>query len=316
MKLLIVENIINPFRTLIKVVSEVLQGNWGKAFDELSKGIKRQFNNIEDYQKGYADEVQAQAERATKKQKLELEKQLLHEKEYNEAKYGSDWKYTKDGIELYRKYFAAKLALYDKDSEEYRQALLEQISFERELKEHQEGKSGKSRSGSTGKSKVEIQREIEDATIAAMEDGFAKQWKLLRTQQRRELLDAENNAKLQNALLAKHQKEQQDLINELYEELLNNPDTKDAFVEAIAKALDVKKEDILDYELMIYNTDKPCFVGLEDDFVSSPRLDNLTSTQALIEGITSEQRTRGINMMIVFDHEEVGSRSKQGRQQI
>lgn len=88
--------------------------------------------------------------------------------------------------------------------------------------------------------------------------------------------------------------------------------TKDAFVEAIAKALDVKKEDILDYELMIYNTDKPCFVGLEDEFVSSPRLDNLTSTQALIEGITSEQRTRGINMMIVFDHEEVGSRSKQG----
>ena len=88
--------------------------------------------------------------------------------------------------------------------------------------------------------------------------------------------------------------------------------TKDAFVEAIAKSLDVKKEDILDYELMLYNTDKPSFVGLEDEFVSSPRLDNLTSTQALIEGITGEQRTRGINMMIVFDHEEVGSRSKQG----
>lgn len=88
--------------------------------------------------------------------------------------------------------------------------------------------------------------------------------------------------------------------------------TKDAFVEAIAKALDVKKEDILDYELMIYNTDKPSFVGLEDEFVSSPRLDNLTSTQALVEGIIGEQRTRGINMMIVFDHEEVGSRSKQG----
>lgn len=88
--------------------------------------------------------------------------------------------------------------------------------------------------------------------------------------------------------------------------------TKNAFVEAIAKVLEVKKEDILDYELMIYNTDKPSIVGLEDEFVSSPRLDNLTSTQALVEGITGEQRTRGINMMIVFDHEEVGSRSKQG----
>ena len=207
----IVENIINPFRTLIKVVSEVLQGNWGKAFDELSKGIKRQFNNIEDYQKGYADEVQAQAERATKKQKIELEKQLLHQKEYNEAKEGSDWKYTKDGIELYRKYFANKLSMYAKDSEEYRQALLEQISFERELKEHQEGKSGKS--------KVEIQREIEDATIAAMKDGFDKRMAELKSQQKRELEDAGNNAKLKEALLKKHQKEENDLIKEHTDEV-------------------------------------------------------------------------------------------------
>ena len=88
--------------------------------------------------------------------------------------------------------------------------------------------------------------------------------------------------------------------------------TKEAFTEAIAVALEVKKDDILDYELMIYNTDTPCFVGLKDEFVSAPRLDNLTSTQAIVEGITGNQRKSGINMMIVFDHEEVGSRSKQG----
>lgn len=215
----ITDFLINPLRTLTKTISKVLQGDWKGAFEEIGKGVKEQFDVIKDYQKGYNDEVKRQSDNAVKQNKINLEKQLLHEKEFNEAKYGSDWKYTKDGIELYRKYFAAKLALYDKDSEEYRQALLEQISFERELKEHQEGKSGKSGGGSTSKSKVEIQREIEDATIAAMEDGFAKQWKLLRTQQRREIQDAENNAKLQNALLAKHQKEQQDLIKEHSEEV-------------------------------------------------------------------------------------------------
>lgn len=88
--------------------------------------------------------------------------------------------------------------------------------------------------------------------------------------------------------------------------------TKDAFLEAIAEALDVTKDDILDYELTIYNTDKASYVGLKDEFVSAPRLDNLTSTQALVEGITASQRARGLNMMIVFDHEEIGSRSKQG----
>lgn len=220
----ITDFLINPLRTLTKTISKVLQGDWKGAFEEIGKGVKEQFDVIKDYQKGYNDEVKRQSDNAVKQNKINLEKQLLHEKEFNEAKYGSDWKYTKDGIELYRKYFAAKLALYDKDSEEYRQALLEQISFERELKEHQEGKKngGGSGGGSTGKSKVEIQREIEDATIAAMEDGFAKQWKLLRTQQRREIQDAENNAKLQNALLAKHQREQQDLINEHLGEVRKN----------------------------------------------------------------------------------------------
>jgi aspartyl aminopeptidase len=88
--------------------------------------------------------------------------------------------------------------------------------------------------------------------------------------------------------------------------------TKDAFMKTIAEHLQTNMEDILDYELTIYNTDKPCFVGLQEEFVSAPRLDNLTSTQIVLDGITSATRGAGINMMIVFDHEEVGSRSKQG----
>ena len=88
--------------------------------------------------------------------------------------------------------------------------------------------------------------------------------------------------------------------------------TKDSFMQAIAKELGAELSDILDYELTIYPTDKPAFVGLHEEFVSSPRLDNITSTQALIEGITAANRKAGINMMCVFDHEEIGSRSKQG----
>lgn len=88
--------------------------------------------------------------------------------------------------------------------------------------------------------------------------------------------------------------------------------TKDAFLTCIAETLNVKKEDILDYGLTIYNTDKGSLLGLKDEFLSAPRLDNLTSTQALVEGITEGLRKKGLNMMIVFDHEEVGSRSKQG----
>lgn len=87
---------------------------------------------------------------------------------------------------------------------------------------------------------------------------------------------------------------------------------KDALITYIADALGVDKADILDYELTIYNTDQAAYVGIQDEFVCAPRLDNLSSTQALIEGITQGNRKTGLNMMAVFDHEEVGSRSKQG----
>lgn len=88
--------------------------------------------------------------------------------------------------------------------------------------------------------------------------------------------------------------------------------TQGAFLSYLAKELGVEKEAILDYELMVYNTDKPSIVGLFDEFISAPRLDNLCSTQALIEGIAEGNRDSGLNMIIVFDHEEIGSKTKQG----
>lgn len=289
--------LINPLRTLVKIFANITEGNWKGAFDELKKGFKEQFNVIEDYQKGYADEVENQAERATKKQKLELEKQLLHEKEFNEAKYGSDWKYTKDGIELYRKYFAAKLALYDKDSEEYRQALLEQISFERELKEHQEKEKNGGKSGG-GKTKLEIQREIEDATIAAMKDGFDKRMAELKSQQKRELEDAGNNAKLKEALLNKHQKEIEDLYKSYYDELANiTKENEENITDYILANQKVRSENILseleyqlqrEIELIQYYADEKFQItrqspdsGLQLDTIKTPELSNIDFTEDL-----------------------------------
>lgn len=84
------------------------------------------------------------------------------------------------------------------------------------------------------------------------------------------------------------------------------------FLELLAEELKVKKEDILDYELTVYNAEQPAFVGAKEEFVSSPRLDNITSVYALLRGITEKQRKQGINLVALFDHEEIGSRTKQG----
>lgn len=199
--------LINPFRTLVKVIANILDGNWKGAFQELGKGVKEQFNIIEDYQKGYADEVKAQAERATKKQKLELDKQLLNDIKYNEAKYGSDWKYTQKGLELYRKYYANKLSMYKKDSDEYKEALLEQLNFEREVLEF----------GSTqSNNKVQIQRDIEDKLLSVLEDGNTKRMKELQLQRKRELEEAKERKK-QGELSLKEYKEMESAINAEYD---------------------------------------------------------------------------------------------------
>ncbi|MCI8483905.1 MAG: M18 family aminopeptidase [Lachnospiraceae bacterium] len=80
----------------------------------------------------------------------------------------------------------------------------------------------------------------------------------------------------------------------------------------LAKELQVEPEDILDFELWVYCTEKPQYFGLQEEFILSPRLDNLTSVQALLTGLINSSCKEGLNLIALFDHEEIGSRTKQG----
>ena len=82
----------------------------------------------------------------------------------------------------------------------------------------------------------------------------------------------------------------------------------------LAEEIGCEPKDILSYELTVYNTDSVETVGFDAEFISAPRLDNLTSCYACLQGILSakNQQATGIRMAFLFDHEEVGSRTKQG----
>lgn len=87
----------------------------------------------------------------------------------------------------------------------------------------------------------------------------------------------------------------------------------DYFTAYLANELGVEKEEILDFDLYFYNMDEPEIIGLENEFISSPRIDNLASCAALVDGIIStDNREDGVNMIMLYDNEEIGSRSKQG----
>ncbi len=71
--------------------------------------------------------------------------------------------------------------------------------------------------------------------------------------------------------------------------------------------------DILDYELFLYDTQAPALIGLEQEFISSARLDNLLSCYIGLMSLlaASDQQTC---LLICSDHEEVGSQSYCGAQ--
>lgn len=94
--------------------------------------------------------------------------------------------------------------------------------------------------------------------------------------------------------------------------LLGEEADADYFMTFLAKELSVAKEDILDFELTVYCKEEPEFIGLNDELISAPRLDNQNSCCALVSAIIDAERNDGINMIALFDHEEIGSRSKQG----
>lgn len=89
-------------------------------------------------------------------------------------------------------------------------------------------------------------------------------------------------------------------------------DKNNCFLDLLADQIQEKPENILDYELYVYNQESGTLLGMRDEFFSSPRLDNLTSVYAALEGIADGFRSDGLNMIALFDNEEIGSFTKQG----
>lgn len=94
--------------------------------------------------------------------------------------------------------------------------------------------------------------------------------------------------------------------------LLQEESTTDYFLTFLAEELSVNKEDILDFELNTYIMENPEYVGIKDTMLSAPRLDNQTSVCALVSAIMETKRENGVNLIALFDHEEIGNTSKQG----
>lgn len=89
-------------------------------------------------------------------------------------------------------------------------------------------------------------------------------------------------------------------------------ETDNMLVNLVANELGVKADDILDFDLLLYDTTPACTFGLNNEFISSGRLDDLSMAHAAVTAITEKTDDMSTCVVAIFDNEETGSGTKQG----
>ncbi len=95
------------------------------------------------------------------------------------------------------------------------------------------------------------------------------------------------------------------IINEQFEE-------KGFLQKLIAENLNINEDKILDFDLYLYDRQPGCFVGLNDEFFSVGRIDNLGMAYPSLDALANSTASEFVQMAAVFDNEEVGSETAQG----
>ncbi len=80
----------------------------------------------------------------------------------------------------------------------------------------------------------------------------------------------------------------------------------------ICGELNIKQENILDFDLYLADATPACTLGVHDEFLSSGRLDDLSMCFAGLEAMINTETTDMTKVLAIFDNEETGSQTKQG----
>ncbi len=105
---------------------------------------------------------------------------------------------------------------------------------------------------------------------------------------------------------------------QLYPLLFQSVDNEISFEDILSKQLqdeypDLAIDRVLDYDLFCYDTQKPAFVGLNNDFIAASRLDNLVSCFVSMQALL-QKKNKGNCLFLCSNHEEIGSASVAGAQ--
>ena len=95
--------------------------------------------------------------------------------------------------------------------------------------------------------------------------------------------------------------------------LINDKFEKDNYlVKTIAEELNVDANDILGFDLGLYEIEKGAIIGLNEEFISAGRLDDMWMVYTGIQALIQSKSNKSTKVMICIDNEEIGSLTPQG----
>lgn len=95
--------------------------------------------------------------------------------------------------------------------------------------------------------------------------------------------------------------------------MMNEGDDAEAQLrKLLADAVQGDAADLLSWELSVYDVQKGCLWGANQEFIADSQLDNLASTHAALTALIATEQPAATCVAAFFDHEEVGSESATG----
>lgn len=116
------------------------------------------------------------------------------------------------------------------------------------------------------------------------------------------------NRDVNSGVEIKVQKEMQPLVTQL----VNDQVKELLMLKLIAKELQVDPKEILDTDLYLYCCEEGFTLGADNEFISCPRIDDLSMVYAGLKALIDAKPNDGINVCAFLDNEEIGSMTKQG----
>jgi aspartyl aminopeptidase len=102
------------------------------------------------------------------------------------------------------------------------------------------------------------------------------------------------------------------ILGQLGEGACETKDAEALLRKLLADGVQANAADLLSWELAVYDVQKGCLWGANEEFIASRQLDNLASCYAALTALIATEQPAATCVTALFDHEEVGSESAAG----